>query len=215
MPTELPVWGSPVADGDFVYFGIGNGNFIEDADKPAGALWCVKAADGQRVWQYPVPNGVLARPALDQQTVYFTCRDGNCYAVDRAEGKLRWKRPLGSPVVAAPALAGGCPHCGQGQSIYAIATKGQVYCLDSQTGAIAWTFDVAADSKKKPQLFSSPRVVVTQDSKGERRRIYFGTGLDSLAEWHASLYCLEDRLRGGASTAHAAERTKAEGFAGR
>jgi outer membrane protein assembly factor BamB len=216
MPTDLPVWGSPAVDGDFVYFGIGNGNFIEDADKPAGALWCVKAQSGQRIWEYPTPNGVLARPALDQKTVYFTCRDGNCYAVDRGEGKLRWKRPLGSPVVAAPALAGGCPHCGSGQSVYAIASKGQVYCLDSLSGAVAWSFDVAADSKKKPQLFSSPRVFVTQDKKGERRSIYFGTGLDSLAEWHASLYCLEDRLQAGSGAAHAeAERPKATGFAGR
>src|SRR5262249_26483596 len=113
MPTELPVWGSPLVGGGFGYFGIGNSKFIGEAAKAAGALWCGKSADGQRIWEYKTPNGVLARPALDQKTVYFTCRDGNCYAVDRAEGKLRWKRPLGSPVVAAPALAGGCPHCGQ------------------------------------------------------------------------------------------------------
>jgi outer membrane protein assembly factor BamB len=210
IPTELPVWGSPVVDGDFVYFGIGNGNFVEDADKPAGALWCVKAETGQRIWSYPVPNGILSRPALDRQTVYFTCRDGCCYAVDRTEGKLRWKKELGSPVVAAPALAGGCPHCGQGQSVYAIATKGQVYCLESNGGKVAWTFNVAEDSKKKPQLFSSPRVFVTQEKNGERRRIYFGTGLDTLAEWHATLYCLEDRLTGPAAAIHT---PRAEGLA--
>jgi outer membrane protein assembly factor BamB len=205
MPMELPVWGSPAVDGDSVFYGIGNGNFLEDADKPAGALLCVKAETGQRIWSYTVPNGILARPAVDQQMVYFACRDKHCYAIDRTDGKLRWKKNLGSPVVAAPALAGGCPHCGSGQSLYAVASGGQVFCLDSVSGNVAWQFDVAKHSGKKPQLFSSPKVAIAQSGKEERRRIYFGTGLDTLAEWHATLYCLEDRLPGGAASKVAAE----------
>ena len=193
MPMELPVWGSPAADGDLVYFGVGNGNFVEDADKPAGGVLCVNAANGQRLWNYPVPNGVLSRPALDRQNVYFSCRDGHCYAVDRADGRLRWKKQLGSPVVAAPAVAI-CAHCGNAHGVYVVATGGQVACLDSATGAATWTFDVAKHSGKKPQLYSSPRITVSLDGKDERRRIYFGSGLETSAEWHAALYCLEDRL---------------------
>jgi outer membrane protein assembly factor BamB len=214
VPTELPVWGSPTADRGLVFFGLGNGNFIEDADKPAGAVWCVDAPKGQRLWSYEVPNGVLNRPAVDRQNVYFTCRDGHCYAVDRLEGRLRWKRNLGSPVVAAPAVVA-CPHCGNGHSVYAVARGGLVFCLDSSSGHVAWKFDVAQDSGKKPQLFSSPRVFVSQDGKEERRRIYFGTGLDTLAEWHAVLYCLEDRLPGAGASEHArAEGAKADRVAG-
>ncbi len=193
VDTELPVWGSPVADGGFVYFGLGNGNFVEDGDKPAGAVMCVDAAKGQRIWLYGAPNAVLNRPAVDRQNVYFACRDGNCYCLDRTEGRLRWKKQLGSPVVTSPAIAV-CPHCGNAHVVYVVATGGQVACLDSATGSVNWAFDVAKDSKKKPALYSSPRVVVSLDGKEERRRIYFGSGLETSAEWHAALYCLEDKL---------------------
>lgn len=196
VATELPVWGSPAAEGGFIYFGIGNGNFVEDEDKakPAGAVMCVNAENGQRIWIYGVPGGVLNRPAVERQNVFFTCRDGNCYCLDRLHGRLRWKTSLGgSPIVTSPAVTV-CPHCGNADAVYVVATSGQVACLDAASGGVSWTFDVAKDSGKKPAMYSSPRVVVSQDAKEGRRRIYFGSGLETSAEWHAALYCLEDKL---------------------
>jgi outer membrane protein assembly factor BamB len=201
IPTELPVWGSPVIDGDQVFFGIGNGNFIEDADRPAGALWCVDAATGRRRWIYPVANGVLARPAVDRANVYFPSRDGHCYAVDRNDGRLRWKRKFDSPVVTSPALVS-CSHCGSSHQLYVAATTGQVSCIDPATGSVIWTYDVARHSGRTPQLFSSPRVLVQRQGSQARPLIYFGSGLGRLADWQAALYCLEDR-GGSAPVAHA------------
>src|SRR5262249_35766566 len=129
-------------------------------------------------------------------------------------GRLRWKRGLGSAVVAAPALVT-CPHCGNGQSVYTIASGGQVYCLDAASGSVAWTFGVAQASGKKPQLFSSPPVLVRLGRKELRRRIYFGTGLKATAQWHATLYCLEDRLPTPEGTAAAAPARVEEAAASR
>jgi outer membrane protein assembly factor BamB len=194
VPTELPVWGSPAAEGGFVYFGLGNGNFVEDSDKPAGAMMCVNAENGQRVWIYGVPNGVLNRPTVERQNVFFTCRDGNCYCLDRLRGRLRWKTSIGgSPIVTSPAVTV-CPHCGNADAVYVVATNGQVACLDAGSGDVSWSFDVAKHSGKKPALYSSPRIVVSQDAKEGRRRIYFGAGLETTAKWNAALYCLEDKL---------------------
>jgi outer membrane protein assembly factor BamB len=190
VPSDLPVWSAPVVAGKHVFFGMGNGNYLESDDRPAGAILCVVAATGERVWRCDVPEGVLDRPAVDRRRVYFGARDGHCYCVDRRDGTLRWKQHLGSPVVTAPLLA---PSLDGGiSSVYAIGSEGRVCCLDPDTGKVEWTYDVARETQTKPELFSSPAVVVNRDAGGERRLLYFGAGLKNLVSTAAVLYCFED-----------------------
>jgi outer membrane protein assembly factor BamB len=186
----LPAWGGAVVDGGQVFFGVGNGRMTEDSSnyEPVGALLCVDAATGKDLWPpFKVDNGVLNRPALDRHRVYIGCRDGYCYCVDRRTGKLRWKTSLGSPVVATPALDA-CPVCGHSATVYAVASKGQVCCLDPYTGKVHWSFDDLL--KLDPLLVSSPSVVVTHTPAGDRRRLYFGAALNN--QTVQALYCLED-----------------------
>jgi outer membrane protein assembly factor BamB len=186
MPTDLPVWGMPAVAGGFVYAGVGNGNFMESAERPAGAVLCLEAATGKRVWRYDVADAVLTHVAADAERVYFGSRDGNCYALERKEGKLAWKVGLGSPVVASPALVPG----EGGAALYALGSAGRAVRLEAATGQVEWRFDVAKDAKQDAdavQLFSSPCVV----TGGERRRVYFGSGLDNFAR--GILYAIEER----------------------
>jgi outer membrane protein assembly factor BamB len=201
VPVDLPAWGSPEVSGGQVFFGLGNGNFYESDKKPAGALLCVEAATGKRTWRYDVPDGVLDRPAVDRESVYFGSRDGHCYCVDRHEGRFRWKQDVGSPVVTAPALARSLEGVAVGRdgssycpttAVYAAGAAGVVCCLDPHSGAPQWTLDVAKHSKTQPELFSSPAVTVVRDPKGERRLLYFGTGLNNGQSKAAALYCCED-----------------------
>jgi outer membrane protein assembly factor BamB len=195
MSVDLPMWGEVAVVGDYLFAPVGNGNFLLSADqtdtpqKPAGAVLCLKARTGQRVWRFDTPDGVHVRVAVDAENVYFASRDQHCYCVDRKEGKLRWKQDLGSPVVASPALVEGSG----GASLYVAATAGQLYRLDVAGGVIEWTFDVEKDTGMDAQLFSSPGVVVTQEAKGERRRVYFGSGLNGFK--NGVLYCVEDLLK--------------------
>jgi outer membrane protein assembly factor BamB len=185
VPTDLPVWGMPAVEGGFVYAGIGNGNFLESAERPAGAVLCLEAASGKRVWRYDVADAVLTHVAADADRVYFGSRDGNCYALERKEGKLAWKVGLGSPVVASPALVAG----EGGAALYVLGSGGHVCRLEAATGQVEWRFDVAKDAKQDAdavQLFSSPCVV----TEGDRRRVYFGSGLDNFAR--GILYCIEE-----------------------
>jgi outer membrane protein assembly factor BamB len=186
MPTDLPVWGMPAVAGGCVYAGVGNGNFMESAEKPAGAVLCLEAATGKRVWRYDLTDAVLTHVAADAERVYFGSRDGSCYALERKEGKLVWKVGLGSPVVASPALVTG----EGGASLYALGSAGRVCRLDAATGQVEWRFDVAKDAKQDAdavQLFSSP--CVAPGAGG--RRVYFGSGLDNFAR--GILYCIEER----------------------
>jgi outer membrane protein assembly factor BamB len=189
MPTDLPVWGMPAVWDEHLYASLGNGNYLESADKPAGAVLCLEAETGKRVWRYDVRDGVLVRVTVDAKSVWFASRDRHCYCLDRKEGVLRWKTDLGSPVLASPFLAEG----GRGSSLYTVSSDGLLNCLDPNTGAVGWTFDVAQDARQKAMVFSSPMVVVREGSKGESRLIYFGCGLNDFAG--GILYCLEEQAK--------------------
>jgi outer membrane protein assembly factor BamB len=191
MPIDLPVWGMPAVKGEHLYASLGNGNYLESADKPAGAVLCLEAATGKRVWRYDLRDGVHVRVSVDAKSVWFASRDRHCYCLDRKEGILRWKTDLGSPVLASPFLAEG----GNDSSLYLVSSDGLMRCLEPDSGAIRWTFDVAQDARQKATVFSSPIVVVREGTKGESRLIYFGCGLNDFAR--GILYCLEEPAKTG------------------
>ena len=187
MPVDLPMWGMAAVQGEYVYAGIGNGNFLESADKPAGAVLCLERATGKRVWRYDVPDGVHVRVCVDAKNVWFASRDQHCYCLDRHTGTRRWKTDLGSPILASPYLA---ERDGE-SSLYVAGSDGQVSHLDPQTGNIVWTFDVSKDTEQNATVFSSPLVQVRAQGKEELRLIWFGCGVNDFTR--GILYCLEDR----------------------
>jgi outer membrane protein assembly factor BamB len=188
--TRHPAWGAPVVSKGQVFLGTGNGDIFDDAKDPSlGALYCLDAKTGDELWQRPFVNGVIDRPAVDESCVYVSCRNGYVYCLDRTDGNKRWKTFLESPVVAAPALAQWCGHT---DSVFAIATKGKVCCLDPDFGAIHWTYNL---TDQKPHLSAAPKVVVNRTAEGDRRQIYFGAAVGHIVSGQAVLYCLEDRLK--------------------
>jgi outer membrane protein assembly factor BamB len=185
LDDDLAAWGSPVTDGDQVFFGLGNGDILSDASNPTGALLCVNTRTGREQWRFPIDNSILRKPALDETSVYFGCRNGTCYCVDRRDGKLRWEQKTGSPIVASPTLFR-CAHCGTNR-LYVVGTGGQVQCLSPETGLALWKMSHGESTF----LSSTPCVAGVQTSKGDRRRIYFGAGLANREV--AALICLEER----------------------
>src|SRR5262249_54009841 len=88
-PTDLPAGGPPAGAGGRVLVGLGNGRLVRSAappEKPAGALLCLDAATGKPCWRHDAGDAVHARPAVAEDRVYFTSRDGACYAVGRGDG---------------------------------------------------------------------------------------------------------------------------------
>lgn len=190
VPVNLPAWGSPAINGDQVFFGLGNGDIFDDAPSPAGAMLSLDAGSGKMNWRTDMPNGVLDKPAVDQEHVYFGCRDGHCYCLDRSSGKIVWKKFLNSPVIAAPALARSSTT-GKTASVYVLASRGTVCCLDPTSGEMQWSYKL---EQFTPHLSAAPSVVVTRTVDGDRRHLYFGAALDSPTSGRAVLYCLEDLL---------------------
>lgn len=179
VPTELPVWGSPIVDGDHVYVGLGNGRLNTSHPQPAGKLLCLAAETGQRLWECPLPDSVMARPEIDARRVYVSCRDGHVYAAARDDGRVLWKRDLGSPIVTSPAVVD--------FRLYVAASAGRIVCLDALNGSELNSFDLAAQAQAACQVYSTP--AVRPDGDG-RARLWVGAELRFPGGNHAALYCL-------------------------
>ena len=87
--VDYPAWGSPSTDGDTVFFGLGNGNFIESAKVPKGRVTAHNAETGEQIWEYEAEDSVLTAIAYRNSLVYFGSRDGGVYALNAADGALR------------------------------------------------------------------------------------------------------------------------------
>jgi outer membrane protein assembly factor BamB len=118
---------------------------------------------------------------VDGKRVYCCSRDRQCYCLDRNEGRVVWQADVGSPVVASPVLSG--------KWLYVAPSAGTVTCLDSDSGAMRWAFDLAGYAQTKVQILSSPVVV----GEGEGHWLYIGAGLDNVLSSVATLYCIQEQ----------------------
>jgi outer membrane protein assembly factor BamB len=196
--TDLPVWGSPTVNEGRVFVGLGNSRIGEKVDYPRGAVLCLDAFDGRRLWRFDMKGTVHTRPACDGVRVFAGSQDGHCYALDMRDGSEVWKRDLGSMVEAAPAMARGA-WGDRPAALYVAAIKGDVYCLDPKTGSVYWHFDeLSKDSKNKEEssanLISSLTVSVRRTKEGDERRIYFASTVNRNSA--SVVYCLEDEWIG-------------------
>jgi outer membrane protein assembly factor BamB len=139
--VDLPVQAINACTDDLVVTGLGNGTLTRSAEQPAGAVVCLEARTGRRLWRYDVGDGVLAQPVVNEGSVYFVSRDRYCYALDYREGKPRWACELGSPVVAAPFLAG--------SYLLVASSEGIVYRLRADTGEFRGSYDLAKYTRTK------------------------------------------------------------------
>ena len=147
--VDYPVWGSPSADGDTVFFGLGNGNFIESAEVPQGRVTAHNAETGEPLWKHEAEDSVLTAVAYRNGFVYFGSRDGGVYALNATDGTLSWKLRIGSPVVSSPAVTD--------RSVYVGADNGVIYKIDSGSGHVIWEFDTGRIAGGAP-IYSSPAI---------------------------------------------------------
>ena len=147
--VDYPVWGSPSAEGDTVFFGLGNGNFIESAAVPQGRVTAHNAETGEQIWKYEAEDSVLTAVAYRNGFVYFGSRDGNIYALNATNGTLRWKSRIGSPVVSSPAVTE--------SAVYAGADNGVIYRIDISNGNVVWQVDTDRITGGGP-IYSSPAI---------------------------------------------------------
>lgn len=132
--APMPLPASPSYAAGRVFFGLGNGKVNLDAENPAGAVWCLDAASGERIWDFPTAGSVLASPAIAGENVIACSRDGHCYCLTQNKGHLIWNVDLTSPIVASPVIAGG--------KIYVLTVSGLLACLKAGDGTEFWRMNL-------------------------------------------------------------------------
>ncbi|HEU5402921.1 MAG TPA: PQQ-binding-like beta-propeller repeat protein, partial [Terriglobales bacterium] len=119
-------------------------------------LYAVDLATGTEKWKFETPSRVTSSPAVANGIVYFGSMDANFYAVEAATGKLKWKFATGGErrytathlhgampasesmpdpfdfFLSSPTVINGAVYFGSGD--------GNIYALDSATGALKWKF---------------------------------------------------------------------------
>ena len=162
------VWGSPSVLSNKVYFGIGNGNFLESDEEPYGKVICVDTNTQETVWEYEIEDSVLTAVALSDGHAYFGSRDGNVYCLDANSGEFKWKWSTGKPVLSSPAIAG--------QYAYFGSDSGVIYCLDKLNGQLKWEFDTTITAPDGTKIFSSPAVSNSKLYVGSSKFFFFCIG---------------------------------------
>lgn len=163
-----PVWGSPSILSDRVYFGIGNGNFLESDEEPYGKVICVDTTTLETVWQYEVDDSVLTAVALSDGRVYFGSRDGNVYCLDADSGEFKWKWQTESPVLSSPAV--------DSRFVYFGSDNGVIYCVDKLSGQLKWEYDTTITAPDGTKIFSSPAVANNRLYVGSSKFFFFCIG---------------------------------------
>ncbi len=148
-PMPYPVWGSPTAYENLVFFGLGRGNFSDSDPIPAGKVVALDVETGDTVWEYEAKDAVLTAIAVLNGNVIFGSRDGSVYCLGATDGKRNWQAELGAPVVSSPAVTP--------DTVYAATKNGYIYALATEDGEVKWEFNTRSVTRNV-ELYSSPAV---------------------------------------------------------
>ena len=116
-----------------MFYTLSNGKLNRDADQPAGAVWCVDAATGERLWEIATAAGQYAGPVCYDRHVFIAGGNGLCQCLRQNDGGPVWQTPLGQRIVASPIVSGG--------AMFVMTQDGRLVKLDAATGRIVWDFD--------------------------------------------------------------------------
>jgi outer membrane protein assembly factor BamB len=163
-PTPYPAFGPPTIAGDRVLIGVGNGNFLESAPKPAGAVLCVSLQDGRLLWKVDTADTILGAVAVDGSRAYACGRDGTLTVIDLAKGQTVCLFAVGSPMVCSPALAG--------DALYVTTEAGRLLALDRAAGTPRW----AQTLSNGERIISSPSISGSRVFVGTRSKGLFAVG---------------------------------------
>ena len=167
------VWGSPSAEENRVFFGLGRGNFSESAPIPAGKVVALDTETGDTLWEHEAEDAVLTAIAVQNGYLTFGSRDGYVYSLQSTDGKLIWKTDLGGPVVSSPAVTM--------DTVYAATKNGYIYALSTDNGKVQWEFDTRIINRNI-DLYSSPAVANGLLYIGSSDRYIFCFGADESRE---------------------------------
>lgn len=113
-------------------------------------LFALDAAQGQELWRFPTPGGMVNSPVVAQDTVYFASGDGALYAVAAETGRKLWQFPATSLPVPQradftnPVVVGGIVYVGSSQD--------RIFAFNASTGREVWQRAVIGSITQTPAI---------------------------------------------------------------
>jgi outer membrane protein assembly factor BamB len=130
-PTPHPATGAITVTGDLILAGCGNGDFVNAAKVPAGAVLALDRATGEVRWTVALPDAVLGPIAVRGSLAICPVRNGEVVALDLAKnGAVVWRQRIAgnSPILGGPAVTE--------ELVYAVSADGYLGVLALADGAL-------------------------------------------------------------------------------
>ncbi|MCP4375183.1 MAG: PQQ-binding-like beta-propeller repeat protein [bacterium] len=155
--TPFPATGAITLAGDTILVGCGNGDYVFQAPKPAGAVMALDAKTGKVRWTQAMADGVLGPIAVLGNIAIVPVRSGNIAALD-LKAKDEKSRVLWKTVArkGARSLSG---SAFTGSHVYTVTHDGYLVVLDAKTGKVIESVYINADPGEMGMSIGSPIVV--------------------------------------------------------
>lgn len=135
-----------------------------DVQWPArGYLYAFDADTGVVRWRYETGDGVITKPAVTEETVWFGSSDNAVYALDVATGEQRWQYDTNGAVMSSPMVADGRLYIGN--------VVGELYAFDAETGETEWLYQAGANHPEDADI----TIVITGTPVRCNGTIYVGS----------------------------------------
>ncbi|MEM1221517.1 MAG: PQQ-binding-like beta-propeller repeat protein [Verrucomicrobiota bacterium] len=152
--SAYPITGAVTKDGEVIYVGGGNGDFVYRDPNPAGLVKALNASDGLELWTTNMADAVLGAVAASE---YLICpvASGEVIALNRATGEPVWQSRISdsAPVLAAAAVTD--------REVFAVSQNGYLGRFNLQDGTLIERIYINAEERPGEQglCISSPLVV--------------------------------------------------------
>lgn len=139
------VLGTPVVDGDFVYFGVAG--FTMEFK-----IYCIDLITEDIEWSYTITDQATSSCAIDDNNVYVSYQGGSwpdyigtLLCLDKTTGIYQWEfSTVDETITSSPAVADG--------KVYFGSNDRSVYCLDVTDGSEIWSYNTSAKVSFSPAI---------------------------------------------------------------
>jgi len=121
FPGEKWFWASPLVKDGVVYAGC--------LDQ---RVYAIEANTGKELWRFEADDSIVSQPVFAGGQLVVSSKSGIIYILNLADGTLSRSISIGHSVIA--------PIYIDGNNAYVHATDKNVYCVDLQSGQVAWKF---------------------------------------------------------------------------
>jgi outer membrane protein assembly factor BamB len=116
-----------------------------------GNVYTILADEGKIAKKYSTNSSILGDPVIENNIIYFGCKDGRVFAMS-PDKEILWRKNYDTPL--------GCPPTAHGDFVYVGTEDGKFYCLDTnKDGSVIWEFPAQGEVGK---IVGTPIVIQNQ-----------------------------------------------------